>query len=100
MRQAESWSRVASDERVVVGGDDHGGAETIHLLEQLHQTLGLGVVEIAGGFVGKEQARAVDDRSGDGDALLLATGQLGRAGAGLFGEADPAEHFAYIGSDL
>ena len=91
---------MAGDERVVVRGDDDGGAEAVHLLEELHQTLGLGVVEVAGGFVGEEQAGTVDDGSGDGDALLLAAGQFGRARGGLFGEADPAEHFADIGADL
>jgi hypothetical protein len=100
MRQAKSRRCVAGDERVVVRGDDDGGAETVHLLEELHQTLGLGVVEVAGGFVSKEQAGTVDDGSGDGNALLLAAGQLGRAGVGLFGEANPAEHFAHIGADL
>jgi hypothetical protein len=100
VRQAESRSRVAGNEQVVMGGDDDGGAETVHLLEQLHQTLGLGVVEVAGRFVGKEQAGAVDNGSGDGDALLLAAGQLGWAGVGLFGKANPAEHFADVGADL
>ena len=36
-------------------------------------------VEVAGGLVGEQQARAVGDRAGDGDALLLAdepTGNL------------------------
>ena len=100
MRQAESGSRMAGHKEVVVGGDDDGGAEPVHFLEELHQTLGLGVIEIAGGFVGEEQAGAVDDGSGDGDALLLAAGQLGWSGVGLPGEADPAEHFADVGADL
>ena len=100
MGQAESGSRVAGNERVVVGGDDDGGAESVHLLEELHQAFRLGVVEVAGGFVGEEQAGTVDDRPGDGDALLLAAGQFGWAGGGLPGEADPAEHFTDIGADL
>ena len=35
-------------------------------------------VEIAGRLVGQEDARRVGDRARDGDALLLAAGQLGR----------------------
>ena len=33
-------------------------------------------VEIAGRLVGQQQARRVDQRAGDGDALLLAAGEL------------------------
>jgi hypothetical protein len=38
-------------------------------------------IEIAGRLVGEKQARPVDQRSGDGDALLLAAGKLA-GGAG------------------
>ena len=36
---------------------------------------GLGV-EVAGGLVGEDDGRAVDERAGDGDALALAAGEL------------------------
>ena len=36
-------------------------------------------VEVAGRLVGEHHARARDERAGDGDALLLAAGELGRA---------------------
>src|SRR4029078_9065767 len=41
----------------------------------------VGGVEVARRLVGEHHARARDERPGDGDALLLAAGQLGRAGA-------------------
>jgi hypothetical protein len=34
-------------------------------------------VEIAGGFVGVDDAGVVDERAGDGHALLLAAGKFG-----------------------
>ena len=37
-----------------------------------------GGVEVAGRLVGQQQARLVGQGAGDGDALLLAAGQLGR----------------------
>ena len=36
-----------------------------------------GGVEVAGGFVGKENCGAVDQGAGDGDALLFAAGEFG-----------------------
>ena len=41
--------------------------------------VGGGLVEIAGGLVGEDQRRAVGERAGDGDALLLAARKLARA---------------------
>ena len=35
-------------------------------------------VEVAGGLVGEHQVGVVDERAGDGHALLLAAGELGR----------------------
>ena len=38
-------------------------------------------IEVAGRLVGDDQPRVVDERAGDGRALLLAARQLGRASA-------------------
>jgi hypothetical protein len=35
-------------------------------------------VEVAGGFVGEQHGRVIDDRPGDGHALLLTAGELVR----------------------
>ncbi len=45
-----------------------------------------------GGLVGEHDQRTVDERAGDGHALLLATGELRREAAGLLGQADEIEH--------
>lgn len=42
-------------------------------------------VEVAGGFVGQEEGGFVDERAGDGDALLLAAGEVCRVGIQFFG---------------
>src|SRR6476659_3126254 len=44
-------------------------------------------IEIAGRLVGEEQPRSVGDGAGDGDALLLAAGQLCRTMLGPLAEA-------------
>ncbi len=67
---------------VVVRGDDGDDAGLADELQELLEDAlgGLGV-EIAGRLVGEQDQRGVGDGAGDGDALLLAAGQLGRAGA-------------------
>ena len=47
------------------------------------------LVEVAGGFVGEQHLRPLHQRAGDGDALLLAAGQLGRADARAARRARP-----------
>ena len=48
-------------------------------------------VEIAGRLVGEQHFGLGDDRAGDGDALLLAAGKLGRRMVPPVGEADLVE---------
>lgn len=48
-------------------------------------------VEIAGGFIADEKLRVCDERSCDGDALLLAAGELLGEVVGPFGDADEFE---------
>src|SRR5918993_1164155 len=51
----------------------------VKLLLQLHH-IGAGLrVEVAGRLVGEDHGRFADQRPGDGDALLLAARELGRA---------------------
>ena len=61
---------------VVVGHDDDGVPPPVQLGEDVHDVLAAFGVERAGGFVGKDDAAAVHERPGDGNALLLAAGKL------------------------
>src|SRR3546814_10520625 len=65
----------ARHQAFVVRRDHHGGSHTIELVEQIQQTHGDRVVDIARRFVGEQQARAADYRASDGDPLLLPAGQ-------------------------
>ena len=71
-------------EAEVVGDDDDGGAVLLVDLEEevVHRVAGLGV-EVAGGLVGEEELGREDQGAGEGDALLLAAGEL----AGAVGDA-------------
>ncbi len=48
----------------------------VQALDQVEDTTGGGLVQIAGGFVGQEQPRVVDQRAGQRHALLFATGEF------------------------
>ena len=48
-------------------------------------------VEVAGGFVGEEDGRVVDERSGDGDPLLFAAGEVARLVAPPITQTDLVE---------
>ena len=63
------------DQREVVTGDEHAHAHLIELLEQVHDLGGQFGVEVAGGFVGKQDAGPVHDGAGNADALLFAARQ-------------------------
>ena len=66
-------------EPLVVGGDQGGAAFAADQAQELGQhRVGGMLVEIAGRLVGEHQRRPVGERPGDGDALLLAAGKLGR----------------------
>ena len=48
----------------------------VQLVEQREDLVAGAAVEVAGRLVGEQDRRAVDQRPGDGDALLLAAGEL------------------------
>ena len=48
----------------------------MQILEQAHDFVGGAGVEVAGGLVGEQDDRVIDQGAGDGDALLLAAGEL------------------------
>jgi patatin-related protein len=60
-----------------VGDLDDGRPLVVELLEQAHDLLGLGRVQVAGRLVGEQQLGIADHRAGDADQLLLAAGELG-----------------------
>ncbi len=75
-----------------VGHEDDADAGFVaEFAEQGEDVLAVGGVEVAGGFVGEDEAGAVDERTGDGDALHLAAGKLGGKGVGAVGDADALE---------
>src|SRR6185369_12166573 len=60
----------------LVGYDDDGVALGLELVEEGHDfDAGFGV-EVASGLVGQDDAGAVDEGAGDGDALALSAGEL------------------------
>src|SRR5690606_38562096 len=63
--------------------------------EQRHDLRGQGGVEVAGGFVGHQQARLGDDRPRDADALLFARRQLAGQGIAARTQAQALQHRAY-----
>src|SRR3954467_6283851 len=63
---------------VLVGDEADGVAALVQTFEQRHDFVSGGGVESAGGLVGEENRRVVDERSGDGDTLALTAGELVR----------------------
>lgn len=78
----------------IVGDEDDGDALiTIQILEHLEDFLGGLGIEVAGGLIGKEDGGTIDESAGDGDALLLTTGELAWGVVHALAEADFAEEF-------
>ena len=80
------------DESGLVGGHHDGRAAGVDAGQQLHDVHRRGGVEVAGRLVGEEDLRAVDERAGDRDALLLTAGELVRQSLLLAVQADQGEH--------
>src|SRR4051794_38927756 len=74
--EAQDAVHLGGDE-FVVGGDEGGAPLPAHQGQELGEDdVGGGFVEIAGRLVGEDEERAVGERAGDRDALLLATREL------------------------
>src|ERR1051326_4524089 len=84
-----------SGDVLFMGDQNYGDAVfLVETAEQLHHLIALGTVEIACRLVGKNDVWLGDERPGNGDALLLASGKLGR-GVGLtIGQAHHGKSFA------
>ena len=61
---------------VVVGDKDEGLTLFVKLVEETKDLSARKRIEIARGFVGEDHQGIVDERAGDGDALLLAAGKF------------------------
>ena len=73
----------------VVGDDDEGGMLfALNLEEEAQDAFGIGAVQVAGGFVGKQDFGAVDESTSDRGTLELAAGEGGRFLAELVSDAD------------
>ena len=78
-----------------MGDDDHRHAEAgVDLLEELEDRDRRARVERARGLVAQHDLGVVGQRAGDGDALLLAAGELAGIAVGLVGELDHLEQLA------
>src|SRR4249919_2578159 len=71
----------------IVCDQHHGVVFLLQALEHSQDLLAGAAVERAGRLVGEQDRWAVDQRSRDGDALLLSAGQLVRAMPGAFAQA-------------
>ena len=81
--------------------DHHDGAALlVELAQQAQHDLFVLRVEIAGGLVGEDDARIVDERARDAHALLLASGKMRRQMLRAVGQPHPLqrlERFALVG---
>ena len=68
---------TGGDGRIMRHHDDRG-AFLMQLLDESHHAARHLGVEISRRLIGEQQSRRAGQRPGDGDALLLAAGKLGR----------------------
>ena len=85
---------VGEVEDTVVVCDDNAGAVfgQRYVAQQVHHAPTGRGVERGGGLVADDEARFVDERAGDGDALLLAAGKLVRQLVRLIGDIELLHH--------
>ena len=84
-----TWVADLFHHRHLVGDDHHGDAQPlVDVLDQLQDVLGGLGVQGGGGLVAQQDLGVGGQGPGDGDALLLAAGELGRVGVRLVGQAD------------
>ena len=86
---ARDDARAVLGDVVLVRDQEHGDAALeVEPLEDAHHLDAGPRVEVAGRLVGEENRRVRDQRARDGDALLLAAGELIRMVIGAIAETD------------
>ena len=100
MLEMEARLIEAVYQRLVVARHDERGAELVELLEESHQAIGQVLVDVAGGLVGDEEARATDHRARDRNALLLSARERRGTRLQVIGEADPGQELGHVLGDL
>ena len=98
-RELDDALALLVDDAVVVGGHDHRRAGRVDAVEELHDADRRRRVEVSGRLVGQQDRRAVHEGAGDGDALLLTTGELVRAALLLAVQADHLQDLGHGGLD-
>jgi hypothetical protein len=91
--------RVLGDVALVRDQDD-GVAVRVQPLEQAHDLLARGAVQVAGGLVRQQDGRGHHESAGDGDALALAARQLVRAVVDALAQLDHLQRLAGAGETL
>src|SRR5713226_8962469 len=76
---------------LVVRNHADGGAVAVQVAQQLHDRFAVFGVQVSRGFVGHQDERIADQCAGDGDTLLLTSGELRRIVAQAMGHADALE---------
>ena len=77
-----------------MGDDHHGDAQLlVDVLDEGQDGVGRIGVQRTGGLIAEQDFGVGGQRTGNGDALFLAAGELGRVGVGLIGQA---HHFQQL----
>src|SRR4051812_41602760 len=84
----------------VVGGQHCRATRRLELVDQVPQLPPRLGIQSRRRFIEKEQVRIADDRAGEGQALLLAAGQLADASVALFIELDAGDHLIDLRAGL
>jgi hypothetical protein len=80
---------AGDDVEIVRHHDDSQPAVAVQVAEEAEDFQAGGRVQIAGGFIGEQNARLVDESAGDGGALHLTAGELSRHVPQAVTQADP-----------
>ena len=80
------------DDGAIMGSDNHRCRQAVHLAENVHDLLRHVGIEIPRRLIGNEKRRPINERSRDGDALLLAARQHPGRQITFFRQPDKLEH--------
>src|SRR6516225_8676279 len=86
MGEFDTAAGVARDVDVMRDHED-GVAGLVELAKNVDDDFLVGFVEVAGGFVGEDELRLINERAGDRHALLFTTGKICREMLEAIGEA-------------